>query len=66
MQSKFNFEKYFIYIYILNLIHILCLIKNLLNIDINIKAFINYFYTQINKNLLISFNTFRDLREFDN
>ena len=36
------------------------LIKRLFKIDINVKVFINYFYTQINKIFLISFKTFWD------
>ena len=34
--------------------HVLYLIKNLINININIEVFINYFYTQINKKKLKS------------
>ena len=61
-QLKLDFKKHFIHLYT----HILYLIKNLFNINVNIKIFINYSYAQINKISLISFKTSRDLREFDN
>ena len=43
-QLEFNLKKHFIYLYIFNLIYILYLIKNLFNININIKIFINHFF----------------------
>ena len=55
---NFFLKKHFIYTCILNLIYIVYLIKSLFNIDVNVEAFIHYFYTQINKILLISFEIF--------
>ena len=43
-QSKLDFEKYFVYLYIFNLIHSLCLIKSLFNINVNVEIFIDHFY----------------------
>ena len=57
-QLKFDFEKHFIHLYILNLIHNLILIKSLFNFDINIKVFINHFYARIKNIFLIIFETF--------
>ena len=65
-QLKLNFEKHFAHLCILNLIHILYLIKSLFDININAETFIDHFYTQINNIFLISFKTPRDFREFDN
>ena len=57
-QSEFDFEKHFIYLCILNLTHILILIKNLFDFNINVKVFIDYFYTRINNIFLITFKIF--------
>ena len=65
-QSEFDSEKHFIYLCTLNLIHILCLIKSLFDINANVETFINHFYAQINNISLISLEIPRDLRKFDN